>query len=62
MCLSKKEKEAILKDITASEALEGYEPICDKDGLFYELEQKWLNGESTIKENIETFKKHYKMD
>ncbi len=53
-----KERAEIIRQTEASEALEGYAPLSEVGGYAYELQQKWVNGEITIKQRIELLKKH----
>lgn len=49
----------IVKQIEASEALEGYPPLSEIGGYAYQLQQQWILGDIDASENIELLKKHY---
>lgn len=48
----------IIKEVEASEALEGYDPLSPKDGYSYELQQQWARGEITLEEERELLSKY----
>ena len=49
----------IVKQIEASEALEGYPTLSETDDYAYKLQQQWILGDIDSSENIELLKKHY---
>ncbi len=52
----------IVRNVEASEALEGYAPLSEIGGYAYELQQQWIYGEITSAEHGRLLAKRYGYD
>lgn len=56
---TKADRQKIANDVQASSALEGYEPLSPNDGVPYQLQQQWIEGEITMQERRKRLMEHY---